>query len=237
MTSHVTKQKVAGPVPCEFCELHRVCSVLNQEASGLPSGRMHMVQKGGTVYRAGQRAEHLLTARHGMLKSVIRDGKRTELVSLHIPGDALAVSAINTGTMAVDVVAATPTIYCSLPISAFTAQNFARVPALAAAVAELQTAERAPRKVTARGPLYKRMNALLSDLPQRLDERAMDSEGLEIDLPREELAYFFKAKTDAVDRALKAADAAGTIHLDGNKIKLRGRVLPAQVSEEVARST
>lgn len=221
MTTRVTKQKVAGPVPCEFCELQQVCSVLNQEAYGLPSGRMHMVQKGGTVYRAGERAEHLLTAHHGMLKSVIRDRNRTELLSLHIPGDALAVSAIHTGTMAVDVVAVTPTIYCSLPISAFTAQNFVRVPALAAAVSELQAAERAPRTVTARGPLYKRVNALLSNLSQRLAARAMDSEGLEIDLPREELAHSFKVKVDAVQRALEAADAAGTIHLDGNKIKLR----------------
>lgn len=233
MAAHVTKQKVAGPVPCEFCELQQVCSVLNHAAHQLPGGRMHMVQKGGTVYRAGERSAHLLTARHGMLKSVVREANRTRLVAVHIPGDALAVSAIKTGTMAVDVVAVTSTMYCSLPTSAFTPQNFARVPALAAAVTELQAAKHAPRKVTERGSLSKRVDALFKDLSQRLAERAMDSDGIEIDLPREELAHQLNGTIDAVQRALEAADAAGTIHLHGKQIKLRARTTSNAISYSV----
>jgi CRP-like cAMP-binding protein len=182
---------------------------------------MHIVQKGGTVYRAGDRAAHLLTARQGMLKSVVRDKNRTQLVSVHIPGDALAVSAIKTGTMAVDIVAVTPTMYCSLPTSAFTPQNYARLPALAAAVAELQTVKGTPRKSPDNRSLSKRVNALFANVSHRLTHRAMDPEGLEIDLPHEELAHHFERDIDAVQRALEAADDAGTIRLQGNTIKLR----------------
>ncbi len=221
MAAHVTKQKVAGPVPCDFCDLQKVCRALELEGNRLPSGRMRLVEKGGTVYRAGDRVDYLYTAHRGMLKSVTRDANRTRLVSVHVPGEAIGVSAIETRTLAADIVAVTPTIYCSLPLSALTPENYARVPQLAAAVSQLQTAEPARRTTPVSGTLSERVRAFFTNLSQRLAQRGMDSEGLEFDVPREELGQHFRRNIDALEGAIEDAARCGVIQLRNNKITLR----------------
>lgn len=221
MTIQVTKQRVAGPVACEFCDLHTICRVLEYTHNKLPNVRMHIVQKDGTLYRAGTRAEYLYSVRKGMLKSVVRDADRTRLVSVHLPGEVLGLAAVNTRTMAEDIVAVTPTIYCAIPLATFTPENYTRVPLLAAAVAQLRAAEHGRQVAATRGTLAERVGAFFTNLSERLAERGMDPEGLDLDVTREELAHCFERGVDSLRRALKCAEDSGLIRLQENRIQLR----------------
>ena len=211
---------------CDFCDLQKVCRVLQLSGNGLPCGRMHIVEKGGTMYRAGERVEHLYTVRQGLLKSVVRDADRTRLVSVHVPGEALGVSAIETRTLASDIVAVTPTIYCSLPLAAFTPENYERFPHFAAAVSQLRASESATRQKAASGTLSERVRAFFTNISERLAERGLDSDGIECDIPREELVHHFRCSHNALERALVDAADLGAIHLHENRITL-GRHAPA----------
>jgi CRP/FNR family transcriptional regulator len=182
---------------------------------------MHIVQKGGTLYRAGTRAESLYSVRKGMLKSVVRDADGTRLVAVHLPGEVLGLGAASTRTMAADIVAVTPTIYCTVPLATFTPENHARVPLLAAAVAQLRAAEHAHLQANTRGTLAERVSAFFTNLSERLAERGMDPEGLNFDVTREELAAHFERSVDSMRRALKSAEDSGVIRLQENKIQLR----------------
>lgn len=194
--------------------------MLQLTGDGLPSGRVHIVEKGGTVCRAGERVEHLYTVRQGLLKSVARDDGRTHLVSVHVPGEALGVDVIETRTMSTDIVAVTPTIYCSLPLAAFTADNYERFPHFAAAVSQLRAAENARRTHAASGTLSERVRAFFANVSERLAERGLDSDGIECDIPREELAHHFRCARSALERALEEAADFGTIRLHENGITL-----------------
>lgn len=223
MATHTTKQKVPGPVDCDFCDLQRICQVLECIHDDLPKVSVHIVQKGGTIYRAGSRAERLYAVRKGMLKSVAREADRTRLVSVHLPGEMVGLDAVGTRTLTTDIVAVTPTIYCAIPLAAFERASYERMPLLAAAVAQLRAAERARELPNTSGTLAERVGAFFTNIAERLAARGMDAEGLDFDVTREELAHHFERRVGSMRRALDSAKDSGVIRLQDNKIQLSRR--------------
>src|SRR5690606_35147191 len=140
--------------------------------------------------------------------------------SVHVPGEALGVDAIETRTMSTDIVAVTPTIYCSLPLAAFTWDNYERFPHFAAAVFQLRAAENTRKTHAASGTLSERVRAFFANVSERLAERGLDSDGIECDIPREELAHHFRCGRNALERALEEAADFGSIRFHENRITL-----------------
>jgi CRP-like cAMP-binding protein len=92
---------------------------------------------------------------------------------------------------------------------------------LAAAVAQLRTAEDAHLQTNTRGTLAERVGAFFAKLSERLAERGIDPEGVDFDVAREELSAHFERGVESLRRALKSAEDSGIIRFQGNAIQLR----------------
>ncbi len=212
-----------GPVACRSCDLFEICSMIDTlpAASNLPrSPTMRIIERGETLYMAGEPATHVYALRKGLVKSeklVATTDKR--VLALHVPGEVLGEEAVLNERYSSSVKAITRAIFCELPLRSFlgwgAGANALRSGLEALAQPRCTVSPRRPRRV------QERLTHLACDLGDRLRFRGVTSREIPLDIPRRELARMLGASVASVHRALMQTNEHDAIRLQDNRVILR----------------
>ena len=221
-------------VTCSTCHVRETCL-----AVGLPpfelglidrrlvSGRRR-VQRGETLYRAGDRFDSLYALWTGFFKTSVssRDG-RDQVTGFQMGGELLGLDGIGTRRHEVDAVALEDAQLCVIPFAEFEA--LAReVPALQRQLLRVMSHElmRGQRMLLLLGSMSaeERLAAFLLDLAQRLGARGFSPSMLLLRMTREEIASLLGLSIETISRSFSKFQADGLLSVRNRQVCIRNPV-------------
>lgn len=215
--------------PCLTCHLRSRCVISAIPLHHLDNVREHVrtlkpVERGDTIYRAGEPAHRLLIVHAGSARtSMAWSGGREIICDYHLSGDSLGLDGFYAGIQATTSVALETTQLCEL--------RHESLYRLAAAYPELREriclqtsralirSQRHQLEISVKA-VEQRLASFLLALSARLTERGYSAHDFYLPLSRQEIANHLAMRTETLSRLLTTFRQRGLIAVDGRAVQL-----------------
>ena len=221
-----------GPVACSTYGLGQTCfaPVLGVETlyqiDKLANVR-NRLQKGESVFHAGDHFRSLFVIRSGSCKTVSMSENGHEQVSgYHMPGEIIGTDGIGTDSHGCRAVALEDTEVCTLPlqrIEALGRENVAFQHSFHRLLAQEIARERTVRSLLGMHA-DQRLAIFLLDLSQRYEARGYSASEFLLRMTRDEIGSYLGLKLETVSRLFSRFQRGGLVQLQGRYVKLLDRV-------------
>jgi CRP/FNR family transcriptional regulator len=197
-----------------LCELDQLVNVRNR------------LQKGETVFHAGDHFRSLFAIRSGSCKTVSLSEDGHEQVSgYYMRGEIIGTDGIGTDSYGCRAVALEDTEVCTLPldrIEALGRENVGFQHSFTACCA--RDFPRAHRQVAAGDARRSAAGHFLLDLSQRYEARGYSASEFVLRMTRDEIGSYLGLKLETVSRLFSRFQRRGLVQLQGRAVKLLDRV-------------
>jgi CRP/FNR family transcriptional regulator len=217
-------EELASASPCQSCSLQTHCFPLGFHAADDVVSTRKRLQKGETLFRAGDRFNALYSIRSGSCKTVLltEDG-REQVSAYYIRGEYLGVDGIGAATHNCEAIALEDTEVCVLPFAHFEAlaRDSERVQrTLYRLMAQEIARERGIMLMLGTMRAEQRVAAFLLDLGRRYSERGYSSTEFVLRMTREEIGSYLGLKLETVSRLFSHLHREGLVRVQGRVVKL-----------------
>lgn len=214
---------------CAQCSLRQLC---------LPAGigpaelqrldeivrRRRPVERGGRLFRAGDRLGAVHVARDGAFKTVAtsEDGE-AQVVGFHLPGELIGLDALGAGTHRCDAVALTTANVCEVPfdlLSTVAAQVPGLQRQLMRVIGQSGDRDRDHLQMLVRRQANERIALFLHGLAERLRNIGERGDKFRLPMSREDIAHFLGLALETVSRGFTRLQEDGVISVLGRRIEI-----------------
>jgi len=224
--SAASVRRVAPQVGCERCASRDLCmppSLRDTQAAALVGvfGNSRKIERGETIYRAGDAFENLYVLRAGSSKTVAlhRDG-REQITGFQISGEFIGMEGLMTGSHTLDAIALEDSVVCAIPYQALESLSH-RDRELQRHLNCLMSREivRESAHLMLMGSMNaeERVAAFLLNLSQRYRERGYSPTDFQLRMTRDEIGCYLGLKLETVSRMLTRLQRRGLIEISGKK--------------------
>lgn len=226
---------------CGQCSLQVLCLPASIDADDI--ARLDRIvlnrrplQRGETLFRAGQPLGSLFVAREGAFKSVAIDGEgQTQVIGFHLPGELLGLDALGAGKHACEAVALTQANVCEVPLG--------QLEGIAAQVPGLQhqllriigqgiNRDQAHIEMLGRRNAQERMAIFLHQLSERYRALGRPAAKFYLPMSREDIGSYLGLVIETVSRTLGKMQDEGVIAVNGREISIRNEARLSQMVHE-----
>jgi CRP/FNR family transcriptional regulator len=221
-----------GPAACSTCGLGQTCfaPVLGVDPLGELDKLVNVrnrLQKGETVFHAGDHFRSLFAIRSGSCKTVSLSEDGHEQVSgYHMRGEIMGTDGIGTDAYGCRAVALEDTEVCTLPldrIEALGRENVGFQHSFHRLLAQEISRERTVRLLLGMHA-DQRLAIFLLDLSQRYEARGYSASEFVLRMTRDEIGSYLGLKLETVSRLFSRFQRGGLVQLQGRAVKLLDRV-------------
>src|SRR5512139_1129331 len=224
---------MAAPVPditllrrsCAPCTLRQFCQQagLPQRAPGASLGKAFGIDRGDSLFRAGDLQGRVYAVRSGALKTIaITPDGEEHVLGFHLPGELLGLDSLATGMHCAEAVALSDTQVCEFPVQGLLARS-ASVPELGARMLQvLGTSAMGSRvhvDLLLRRQADERVAMFLYDLLLRYG-RAGVNPSLMLPMGREDVGRYLGLALETVSRSLTRLQEEGLIEVSGRSVRV-----------------
>ncbi|MDZ7749841.1 MAG: helix-turn-helix domain-containing protein [Halofilum sp. (in: g-proteobacteria)] len=224
---------------CRECSLRTLCL-----PAGIPPADMEQLDRvvqsrlpldrGQSLFRAGDRLEHLYAARSGTLRTAQPGSEGDEqVIGFHLPGELAGLEAISDDTHHCDAVALERTSVCAVPFGRLQ-EVAARVPALQSQFHRLISRELVQDQqhliALGRRTARERLALFLHSLAQRLEASGLDGCELRLVMSRDDIANYLGLALETVSRLLTKLTEEGVIDVERRRVRIVDPVALARVA-------
>jgi len=223
---------------CQNCGMRELCfpvaltSDEMKQFDALVSHRTKL-EKGDSLYRAGEPFGALYAIQFGSLKTVVlaEDG-REQVIGYHMLGEIIGFDGIDGGHHHAGAIALEDTEVCALPFVSIA--NLARImPAMQQNLHCMLSTEhsRAQNVMLMLGSMHapERLAAFLLNLADRYRHRGYSSTEYVLRMTRDEIGSYLGLKLETVSRLFARFHQEGLIHVQGRSVKLLNTVALKQI--------
>ncbi len=214
---------------CAQCSLRQLCLPAGIGSSELQQlddivRRRRPVNRGESLFRAGDRLGAVYVARDGAFKTVstTEDGDM-QVVGFHLAGELIGLDALGEGVHRCDAVALTEANVCEVPFEQLTAVA-AQLPGLQQqlmrVIGQSVSRDQDHLQMLVRRQANERIAMFLLDLSDRL--RNIGECGTQFRLPmsREDIAHFLGLALETISRGFTRLQDDGVIAVIGRKVQI-----------------
>lgn len=197
------------------------------------------LQRGESLFRAGQALGSLYVAREGAFKTVALDAEgQSQVIGFHLPGELLGLDALGAGQHACDAVALTHANVCEVPLSQLEGVA-AQVPGLQHQLLRIIgqgiNRDQAHIEMLGRRNAQERMAIFLHQLSERYRALGRQADKFLLPMSREDIGSYLGLVIETVSRTLGKMQDEGIIAVNGRELRiLDARRLDAIVHEGAA---
>lgn len=215
-------------VACSNCNLSRICIPSRMKPNEVAAfsdavRRNRNLQKGDTIYQAGDLFNGIFALKAGTAKLVHMDRSGNEaIVSVMLPGEFLGFDGLASGRYVCSLVALETSSYCELP-----AHQLPRltqyIPAIHSILLQRSSErfqESIRRMALIQRPAEERLAAFMLDLSRRLHARGFSATEFRVSLTRQEIGNHLGLALETVSRLLGQFETLGLIQVQGKLIRI-----------------
>lgn len=221
-----------GEAACSTCRLHDLCLAEGLDAEctlqfdELVTARIRL-QKGETLFRAGDRFTSLYAIRSGSCKTVsLSEDGQGQVAGYHMSGEVIGTDGIGTDHHGCEAVALEDTEVCPLPfdrLEALGRRNTAFQHNLHRLLSREIARERGVMVLLGTMAAERRLAVFLLDLSQRYHARGYSSCEFVLRMTREEIGSYLGLKLETVSRLFSRFQRDGLLQVQGRIVKLLDR--------------
>lgn len=212
---------------CAQCSLQQLCLPAGVDRAELQRlddivRRKRPVERGASLFRAGDALDAVYIARDGAFKTVYLGEEGDEqVVGFHLPGELIGLDALGAGRHRCDAVALTAANVCEVPmeqLSAVAAQLPSLQQQLLRVIGQSVGRDQDHMHMLVRRQADERIALFLHGLQERL--RKIGGAGATIKLPmsREDIGQFLGLALETVSRGFTRLQERGVIEVEGRRI-------------------
>ena len=214
---------------CSSCNLRELClpvALNDAELDRLDAlvGPRARIQRGDSLFRAGDRFEFLYAVRVGFFKSTStsEDG-REQVLGFHMSGELLGFDGIGSERHTCSAMALETSQVCVIPFGRLEVMS-RQVPSLQRQFHRILGREivREQRVMLLLGSMRaeQRVGAFLLNLMQRLQSRGFSGTSLILRMTREEIGSYLGLKLETVSRAFSKFQADGIVEVKHRHVRI-----------------
>jgi CRP/FNR family transcriptional regulator len=224
---------MAAPVPditllrrsCAPCTLRQFCQHvgLPQRTPGSALGKPFGVNRGDSLFRAGDQHGRVYAVRTGAMKTVAvtADGEE-HVLGFHLPGELLGLDSLATGVHCAEAVALADTQLCEFPVQGILSRS-ASSPELGARMLQILGSSalgcRVHVDLLLRRQADERVAMFLYDLLLRLGRRD-GQPSLTLPMSREDVGRYLGLALETVSRSLTRLQEEALIEVSGRSVRV-----------------
>jgi CRP/FNR family transcriptional regulator len=180
------------------------------------------LQRGETLFHAGQPLGSLYVAREGAFKTLAMDGDgNQQVVGFHLPGELLGLDALGGGKHICDAQALTHANVCEVPLSQL--EHIAeQVPGLQhqllRIIGQSMNRDQGHIEMLGRRNAHERMAIFLHQISARYQALGRSGERFLLPMSREDIASYLGLVIETVSRTLGKMQEEGLIAVNGREI-------------------
>lgn len=173
------------------------------------------ISSGDVLFRAGERAEHLIVVRTGSVKTVHRerDGQ-AQILGFHLPGELFGIDGMAHGSYQSDAIALEQTSVCDLPLAQLP-RLIADVPSLQSQLMRLAGQEiglgHEHLLLASRKQAQARLAGFLLSLQQRYNALGRGGDRVMLSMSRTDIANYLSLAIETVSRLFARFQTLGVI--------------------------
>ena len=238
----LTTPKTAGKRRCGDCDLKPRCV-----GRKLPAQFEHVVdkletrasllQRGETLYQAGENFSQLYIVRSGCIKSVVYSASGEEhITAFYLPGDVIGFDGLASSEHTAHTVAVATSSVCAVAYSQI-AERCAREPQL-----QLQVMRWCASDITRGQDLVKdltcrsapaRFARFITTLTEQNAERGFSARRFTLPMMRSDIAHHLGMAPETISRAIRRLQSSGALCIERNNVT----VLDPDKLDELAETT
>lgn len=227
-----------SPVTVDLANLRRSCARCSLQVLCLPASigetdiarldrivlNRRPLQRGESLYRAGQPLGSLYVAREGAFKTTALDANgETQVLGFHLPGELLGLDALGSGKHACEAKALTQANVCEVPLSQLE-QVASQVPGLQHQLLRIMgqgmNRDQAHVEMLGRRSAHERLAIFLHQLSERYRALGRSGESFLLPMSREDIASYLGLVIETVSRTLGKMQDDALIQVRGREITI-----------------
>lgn len=217
---------------CNNCSMRELCLPVGlepqamQQLDELVTTRVQL-QRGGTLYRAGDRFSMLYAIRTGFCKTtLLEQAGHEQVMGYHMLGDIIGMDGIGTGSHGCQAIALEDTELCTLPFSLLEdlARNIASLQHnLHQVLAREITRDQNIMLMLGRMRAEERLALFLLNLSDRYEQRGYSSTEFVLRMTRMDIGSYLGLKLETVSRLFSRLQSKGLIRVQGRTVTMLDR--------------
>jgi len=214
---------------CSRCSLSRICLPVSLDEADIGTlGRLvqhqPMLKRGESLFREGDGFRSLYAVRAGSLKSVTTTATGDhQITGFHLPGELVALDAINRWAHPGSAIALETTSVCELPFEKLE-QLAANIPDLQRQLLRLMSQEIADDQdmlfTMARRNADERLAILLLSFSERFQQRGLSGTRFRLSMARSDLGNYLGLAPETTSRVFRRFQDQGWIQAEGREVEL-----------------
>ena len=217
---------------CAQCSLHVLCL-----PAGIGGGDLEQLdeivkarrplERGDTLFRAGQPLGSLYVAREGAFKTVAIDSEgEQQVVGFHLPGELMGLDAMGSGRHACEAEALSTATVCEIPLNQL--ESICRqIPGLQHQLLRIIgqgiNRDQSHLEMLGRKQAHERVALFLHGLSERYRLLGLPGDVFTLPMSREDIASYLGLVIETVSRTLGKLQDEGIISVRGRQLKIIDR--------------
>lgn len=203
--------------------------------------RASIVQRGETLYQAGEVFAQLYIVRSGCIKSVVYSAAGEEhITAFYLPGDVIGFDGLATGAHTAHTAAVTTSSVCAVSFAQVT-ERCASEPAL-----QLQLMRWCASDITRGQDLVKdltcrsapaRFARFIATLAEQHAERGFSARRFTLPMMRADIAHHLGMAPETISRAIRRLQSAGAVQIERNNVTVLDPAKLDQLADAVSSKT
>lgn len=217
------------PVACRDCGVYRLCVPLGLDGTELALldrivKRKQVVRRGQMLFRTGQPLDYVYAIRSGSFKTYLttEDG-RVQITGLHVPGELLALAAIDSGRYSCDATALETASVCQISVERLE-EVADRIPAIHYQMLRIMSGQIRDNEqlmlLLGRATAEERIAAFLLGLSRRFAARNLSATQFNLSVSRGDIGNYIGVAEETVSRVLSRFQDLGLIRVRRRQIEL-----------------
>ncbi|WP_116473183.1 FNR family transcription factor [Zobellella maritima] len=224
-----TGKPLASAIHCQDCSISQLCIPLGLNSDELDEldniiERKKPIQKGQTLFNAGEELKSLYAIRAGTVKSyTITEQGDEQITAFHLAGDLVGFDAINTGVHPSFAQALETAMVCELPYDILDELS-GKMPRLRQQIMRLMSNEIQGDQqmilLLSKKTAEERLAAFLHGLSIRYSQRGFSAREFRLTMTRGDIGNYLGLTVETVSRLLGRFQKNKLIEVDGKYIRI-----------------
>ena len=224
---HLRPDTGCVPVACRDCGVYRLCVPLglNQEEMSLLDHivkRKQTIRRGQIMFKAGQALDYIYAIRSGSAKTYLTTGDgRVQITGLHVPGELLGLSAIDSKRYSCEAMALETTSVCKISVERLEAVAD-RIPAVHYQMLRIMSNQICDNEhlmmLLGKHSAEERLAAFLLGLSRRFAARNYSARQFNFSMSRGDIGNYLGMAEETVCRLLSRLQDLGLIRVQRRQV-------------------